>query len=163
MKMESQGSEECMLATLAALQGRSLEAARAEARALAGASWPELMAQRHQTAQATEKIWDTIHRLAGPLAPCFPRLATAPTGIPPMPAGKGTVMVFFNGCVHMIAYEDGLLYDPENPEIPRTQEEYLALYPGRIISLLFSPVPESAAKRDKSGPITQSVEGDQNG
>ena len=146
MKMEPQGSEECMLATLATLRGRSLAAVRAEARALAGASWQELMAQRHRTAQpnqTTEKLWDTVHRLAGPLAPCFPRLTITPTGIPPMPAGRGTVMVFFHGRhTHMMAYEDGLLYDPGSPEIPRTQEEYLALYPGRIISLLFTPVPE---------------------
>ena len=131
MRMERQGHKECMLAVIAALQGRLLAVVRQEALNIAQtASWSTEV-------ENPLSYWNAVEAVAGPrlyavLRPLHRR--PPPAGLPEtIPStGRGVVTVIWaSGGGHIMGWQNGLIYDPQstNPEIPVTLDEWLLLHP----------------------------------
>ena len=117
MHVEKQGANECMLATLAALGGATLDTVRAMVPRYAGLSWDEIWmtdagAERHNL------FWRTVTALC--LALELPPIPSAPGPLPTghalPPRGRGYVRVGSAFGAHIMPWENGLLYDPYHPE-----------------------------------------------
>ena len=135
LKVEQQGTNECMLATIAALLGRPLDQVRAEAcRAARVDKWGDLIYPHHQT----ERYWQTVERVAGPgLYPIvYCRDGTmVPSGEKTIPnVGRGVVVVIYDDppAAHIMPWANGVIYDPIDPH-PVTLEDWLRDHPTATI------------------------------
>ena len=127
LNVERQGRNECMLATIAALQGRPLSQVRAEAcRAAQVDKWNEAI-----QFCAHDAYWRAVERVAGPdlypIVCCRYAATMVPTAgewaIPN--SGRGVIVVtFFPLTSHIMPWENGLIYDPMDPH-PVTLEDWL--------------------------------------
>ena len=128
MRVERQGPDECMLATLAALADTTL----AHVRALSGVpSWADdVIGWPGRYQDATDRLCVALRLpqivLSGPtgsVAPFLPR------------TGRGYVHVGrVTGWGHIMPWEDGRLCDPEDPLGRwRTLAEWLAARPGYTV------------------------------
>lgn len=134
MRVERQGRGECVLATIAALAEVSLQEVREVACAAMGVSeWSEIVtparvdrfikgvraAVRHFQVRG---IPSTHYLVAGDQ----PRIKqTLPK------KGRGSIIVQSGGHgSHIAPFEDGLVYNPTEPDYPQTLEAYLANHPG---------------------------------
>lgn len=131
MHVEKQGANECMLATLAALGGATLDTMRAMVRQHAGLSWDEIWMtdaepERHNL------FWGTVTALCIALGlPPIPRvLGPPPTGYALPPRGRGHLRVGSAFGNHIMPWENGLLYDPHHPEDGVTLAQWLVSCPG---------------------------------
>ena len=132
MKVERQGLNECMLATIAALQGRPLDHVRVEAcRAARVDKWDDLIYPHPQV----ETYWQAIERVAGPklypIVHCRYTGAMVPSGERTIPdVGRGVVVVIFDDSTtfHIMPWENGLIYDPIDPH-PVTLRDWLHGHP----------------------------------
>ena len=122
MQLQKQGFNECELATIAMLADRPLDEVREVACKMLGTlTWLPL-------SLSIEAFWLTVEALCVHfgLAKIHPRMnqATANNTTPDL-SGKGQITIQFSGEeAHAMAFEDGLVYDP-NGERPVTWEEWL--------------------------------------
>jgi hypothetical protein len=134
MKVERQGPEECMLSTVAALAGKSLVEIRKEACQAAGVTrWVDSLAPGQ-----TFRYWDGVDHLLSHygLKGLIPRWhsdlhppSTTSLLRPSLPkCGRGSIMVELGGrrpLNHIAPWENGRVYDPNDPKVGRTLPEYL--------------------------------------
>ena len=126
MKIQKQGFNECQLATIAMLANRPLSEVREVACKMLGTStWLPLTV-------TLETYWLTVEALCiyFGLAEIHPKMSQATTNIKPNLSGRGQITVQFDNegahsLTHAMAFEDGLVYDP-NGDKPVTWEEWLA-------------------------------------
>ena len=126
MQLQRQGFNECQLATIAMLANRPLSEVREVACKMLGTSaWLPLSV-------TLETYWLTVGALCiyFGLAEIQPKMSQVTTNIITNLAGKGQITVKFDNegarpSAHAMAYEDGLVYDP-NGDKPVTWEEWLA-------------------------------------
>ena len=142
LNVERQGPSECMLATIAALQGRPLAQVRAEAcRAARVDKWDDLIYPPR-----TETYWQAIERVAGPdlypIVHCRYAATTVPTAgewaIPN--SGRGVIVVTFRDTSHIMPWENGLIYDPMDPH-PVTLQDWLLANPEATVIAVRSTSP----------------------
>ena len=122
MQLQRQGFNECQLATIAMLADRPLDEVREVACKMMGsATWLPLSV----SIQAFWLIVESLYVHYG-LTKIHPRLNQATTSIAPNLLGRGQITIQFDGReAHAMAFEDGLVYDP-NGDKPVTWEEWLA-------------------------------------
>ena len=130
MHVEKQGANECMLATLAALGGVTLDTVRAMVQQYARLSWDKI-GTADADAERHNLFWRTVTALC--LALELPPIPSAP-GPPPTghalpPRGRGYVRVSTAFEAHIMPWENGLLYDPHHPEDGVTLAQWLVSYP----------------------------------
>ena len=122
IKLQKQGFNECQLATIAMLADRPLKEVREVAcRMLGTSTWLPLSV----SVKAFWLIVETLYLYYG-LTKIHPRMnqATANSTTPDL-SGKGQITVQFgSGEAHAMAFEDGLVYDP-NGDKPVTWEEWV--------------------------------------
>lgn len=134
MQLQRQGFNECQLATIAMLANRPLNEVREVACKMLGTStWLPLSI----SAAAFWLIIESLCLHYG-LTKIHPRMnqATANSTTPDL-SGKGQLTIQWTSeGAHAMAYEDGLVYDP-NGDKPVTWEEWLAgmaeVYPDKHI------------------------------
>lgn len=139
MRVELQRDHECLLATMAALSGASLEDVRVKACCLAGIEhWAEIRGKR-------DLFWSVVEQVAMALGGVnlWSMVGTNRGGVPgatvhtlvihnmrKLPAkGRGTVSFRRRqrgGKVtsHIMPWKDGIIHDPEDPDTPMTLAEY---------------------------------------
>ena len=141
MNVEQQGRNECMLATIAALQRRPLDHVRVDAcRAARVDKWGDLFDPHFQI----ERYWQAVEHVAGPglypIVAC--RYAGAvPSGDKIPDVGRGVVVVTFNDSAasHIMPWESGLLYDPMDPyPHPIALQDWLRAHPTATILVIRS-------------------------
>ena len=134
MNVERQGHFECFLATIAALSDTSLAATRARALALTvevngePIPWADL-AWRDIDAWLT--VADTLARECGlsyDKTAFYVATGSLDSTLPTR--GRGTVRVKHDSVSHIMPWEDGLVWDPENPEIGQTLDTWCSAHPG---------------------------------
>lgn len=142
MKVERQRDHECLLATMAALSGARLEDVRATACRLAGVeNWVEIrgnlavfwdVAEQVAMALGGANLWSMVgpgHTVRG-MVPGATVTRLNIRNMRRLPAkGRGTVSFRRRqrgGKVtsHIMPWKDGIIYDPENPDTPRTLTQY---------------------------------------
>ena len=134
MVVEPPGPGECMLATIAGLQGRHLSVVRAEALAAARVSrWLMAVANPDRYWAAVAAVspdwYETIRSATA--WPQFPQ-GTGLDKIPPR--GRGVIVVRFPEFAHIMPWADGLIYDlaSASPK-PITLLKYLRANPSAIV------------------------------
>ena len=141
MKVERQGTNECMLATIAGLLGRPLDQVRAEAcRAGQVDRWNDLISR-------PGAYWQAVEQVAGP--DLYPIVncrysTTVPTArewtIPN--SGRGVIVVTFRDSPtsHIMPWENSLIYDPMDPH-PVTLQDWLLANPEATVITVRSTSP----------------------
>lgn len=126
VRVEKQGKNECMLATMAALADVPLARVRKRACALAGV--------RQWRPYSMDRFWGVVAMVADelgimgmvPTTVIFQWELSRPCGRPTL-RGKGSILVVFpSNESHIMPYEDGLIYNPNSPTESITLKEYLA-------------------------------------
>jgi hypothetical protein len=142
MKVERQGENECMLATLAALSGQPLAIVRRLALGHAGADcWARMLRER-------DRYWTAVDATAADLrmerfldavkaalreaqsdreARSDALAVLAGNAPPSLPAvGRGAVLAVSPRTGHIMPWQDGLVFDPESedPSVGITLPEY---------------------------------------
>ena len=137
MKLQRQGFNECQLATIAMLADKSLDEVRDVTCKMLGTSiWLPL-------SLSPAAFWLCVEALClyYGLTKIHPRINQMITGSTlPNLVGKGQITIEFHSKEsHAMAYEDGLIYDP-NGDKPVTWEEWLAgmaeWYPDKHVSAM---------------------------
>lgn len=131
MKVELQGPNECMLATIAALADVPLATVRARAlRLTGGASWYVVASYYPRLYWAAARWLAEEYGVVAAVA-LKPLVAGAhpPRRWRRLPAGRGSIIFRFGKRYHICPFADGLIYDPMTPETPQTLAEYRQRYP----------------------------------
>jgi hypothetical protein len=144
MKVERQGIEECMLATVAALAGESLLTIRTEACSAAGVTrWADTFKPGQ-----SGRYWDGITAVVDKyhLRPLITLWETDKPGAGKrfdgrwvLPAkGKGAINLKWQEashrwCYHIAPWENGLIYDPNDPKCGQTLPNYLVRLERRVL------------------------------
>lgn len=148
MKVERQGHNECILATIAALTETPLREVRNKACVLAGVEtddWNSVVTGRFRS-----KFWDVsesvsmffggpnMWAMVGPMGRTIVPGSTVkridPYGMRKLPdKGRGTITVKSTrrgtAISHIMPWKDGMIYDPENPKTPMTFRQYRKIKP----------------------------------
>lgn len=137
MVVERQGTGECALSTMAALAGRSLAEVRAVAQQEAARCGRAFYWNRVLVRVAREVGGEHLAALlgirAGYEATTTSAVKRLSSRIRRLPAtGRGVARFRFRGARigHVCPWQDGLIYDPEAPEAPKTLAEWRAANPG---------------------------------
>ena len=125
MQYQKQGRDECWLASLAMLAGKSLDEVRSVAAVETGDSLREFNWSR--TVQKLVYCPDSFHALSlkicsalglPPLSIYYQHLvmlSNEPSTRPDL-SGRGYISLLFIAGAHAIVYEDGLVFDPDREE-----------------------------------------------
>lgn len=138
IKMELQVGPECALATLAALTGKPYAEVRSRACKIAGVeTWQEIA-----EGQDPVRFWRSLRTLGielgvARLVDTWTAYSVAPTASRIPGKGRGSVMIkrIADGTVtrHVMAYQDGLVYDPNEPNHPAPLDRILRRWPGYFL------------------------------
>jgi hypothetical protein len=127
MKVELQGTNECMLVTMAALAGRSLSETRTLACKAAGVSrWTDAF-----KAGQSFRYQDGVNavRKAYRLTNLVPKFVPEPPKVWRLPkSGRGSISISHGSLftfAHVAPYSNGLIYDPNDPTVGRTLRQWL--------------------------------------
>lgn len=160
MRVEQQGRNECMLATIAALSDRPLAEVRSYACGLGGVRvWSRIFNTRARTRTGKPTFWAVINKTAthfggDPLMKTVYGLGIS--GLVgavhrDLPAtGRGVVRLkrkSGRGSGHIIPFENGLVYEPASahPEVGVTLREYLTFNPRLRLDFVRVYTPEVSA------------------
>lgn len=124
IRVERQGERECLLATLCALTGASLEWARRKAAELGEPEWRKIVERPSDFWVAAELIFPSRLKMLREVRSWLrirkrlPSNEITVAGVPILPSrGRGVVVVIFANHVHghIAPWENGLVYDPADP------------------------------------------------
>ncbi len=153
MKVERQGHNECVLATIAALTETPLWEVRRKACMFAEIALDDWASMMYDA----KKFWDVTERVAmfyggpnmwamvGPAGRYVPGSSVSEMylhGMRKLPdKGRGTITFRSkrrgkNKVSHIMPWKDGLIYDPETPKTPMTFRQYRNLRPSMKIWLV---------------------------
>lgn len=141
MKVEKQGHNECVLATIAALTEAPLQDVRNTACKLAGVApddWSSLLGDVNKFWEAVEDVsmrfgGVNMWAMVGPMGRTMVLGSTVKRldvhGMRKLPdKGRGTITVKSTKrgtkISHVMPWKNGIIYDPENPETPMTFRQY---------------------------------------
>lgn len=141
MKVEKQGFNECILATIAALTETPLREVRNKACMLAGVEtddWNSVVHKTHKFWDVSESVamffggpnmWAMVGPMGRTIVPGSTVKRIDPYGMRKLPdKGRGTITVKSTrrgtAISHIMPWKDGMIYDPENPKTPMTFRQY---------------------------------------
>ena len=134
MNVERQGHSECFLVTIAALSDTSLAATRARALELTEKITSEPIPWADLAWRNIDAWWTVAETLSHECGLTYDKTAfyVATGGLDStLPArGRGTVQVRHDSISHIMPWEDGLVWDPENPVSGVTLEDWLSAHSG---------------------------------